>query len=270
MLGQQPDTTMGSRTMQPIEYDVLKRMELSAFSNMVLVKVPNFEEDRTTKGGILLNVNKDTQYFSEGDDESSHMADTEIVRGVVEKVPPGLLPDGDLLPRHIDMELQVGDEIIWDYYDSRHSVSFVCGPDEFRLLNYASCYLAIRDGELICLNGYALFEDVFVEFSGAGEGKNKEIIGQNKDGGPVPSSGILLSTSPQLEKLKGRVYAIGTPVEYTSEYYSDDIDIAPGDLVEFRKKFSRIYLERAKHFQTLDKRLFRAQRREIILNRSAI
>lgn len=256
---------MGSRTKQPIEYDVLKRMTLSAYSNMVMVKVPNFEEDRTTQGGILLNVNPDLQYMDQSTE--SHMADTEIVRGFVEMVPPGLLPDGDLLPWHTEMELKVGDEVIWDYYDSRHAASFVCGEDEYRLLNYASIYLAIRGGELSPINGYCLFQDVYI--SETGKGKDQDGKKHDKDGGPDEST-IILSTSPKLEALKGKVYAVGTPVSYTSDYYSDGIDIAPGDIVEFRKKFNRVYLERAKHYQTLDKRLFRAQRREIVLNRSSI
>ena len=239
------DTSMGSRTQQKIDREVLYQMVLSAYSNMVLVRVPDFKEERKTEAGIILDINPDVQYL---DGDGSHMADMERVVGIVEKVFPGLLPDGDLLAWHTKMELQVADTVYFDYYDSINSTSFVCDEDEYRLIPYASCYLARRNvephgddafwEETICLNGYCFFEDVF-----------------------LPDDGF--SPYPKLDLSKGLVYATGIPVDYWSDYWSDDIEIRPGDVVTFRKKYPRVYLERQKHLQTLGKRLFRAQRKDI-------
>ena len=74
---------MGSRTKQRIDEKELKAMTLSAYSNMVMIRVPDFEKERTTKSGIVLDVNPDTQYFDQG--TGSHMADlarvVEIISG---------------------------------------------------------------------------------------------------------------------------------------------------------------------------------------------
>ena len=232
------DTSMGSRTQQKIDREVLSQMVLSGYSNMVLIKVPKFKEERKTKSGIILDVNPHVQYL---DGEGSHMADLERVLGTVEKIPPFLTPDGDMLAWETPIDLKVGDGVYFDYMDSINSTSFVCEEDEYRLIPYSSCYVAIRGEEMICLSGYCLFENIY-------EKKHS------------------LSTSETLVELKGKVYQVGTTVVYSNQIYSDDIEIEVGDIVTFRKRFSRVYLERQKHLQTLNVQLFRAQRREIIYN----
>ncbi len=238
MINQGKDTSMGSRTMQKIDQKVLDQMVLSSYSNMVLIKVPNFREERKTKAGIILDVNPHVQYL---DGEGSHMADMERVVGIVEKIPSTLRPDGDMLAWETPIELRIGDTVYFDYMDSINSTSFVCEDDEYRLIPYSSCYMAIRGEEMICLSGYCLFESIY-------EKKHS------------------LSTSETLVELKGKVYQVGTPVTYSNPTYTDDIDIKPGDVVTFRRGFSRVYLERQKHLQTLDLKLFRAQRAQIIFN----
>ena len=232
------DTSMGSRTQQKIDREVLDQMVLSGYSNMVLIKVPKFKEERKTKSGIILDINPHVQYL---DGEGSHMADLERVVGVVERVPPFLTPDGDVMAWETPIDLEVGDSVYFDYMDSINSTSFVCDEDEYRLIPYSSCYVAIRGEEMICLNGYCLFEDIH-------EKKHR------------------LSTSETLVELRGKVYQVATPVVYSNTIYTDDIEIKVGDTVTFRKQFSRVYLERQKHLQTLDVKPFRAQRREIIYN----
>ena len=242
---------------------------------MVLIQVPDFLKERVTKGGIIIDVNPKTQYM---DSEGSHMADLERVVGIVEKVPPGLTPDGDMLAWTTEMELKVGATVYFDYYDSINSTSFVCGEDEYRLIPYSACYLAVRNvepfgndaywEESVCLNGYCLFEDVYeeVKFSAPGETKKWNLTDLDEEGRiKGAQSDVVFQPHPKLEKLKGKVFAIAAPVDYCGDY-SDDVDIEPGDIVEFRDKFSRIYLERQDHLRTLDKKLFRAQRREIIFN----
>lgn len=237
-----PDTTMGSRTMQRIDERTLKEMTLSAHSNMVLIKVPDFKKERVTKSGILLDVNPDVQYFDQG--EGSHMADLARVIGVVEKIPPALLPDGDILSWHTPMDLNVGDTVWFDYMDGMNSTSFVIGDDEYRLIPYSSCYIAYRESQIgkpICLNGYILFEDVM----------------QPKD---------KLEHIDKVDPLKGKIYAIGDPVEHTLAYWTEDIEVEEGDIVEFRKKFPKVYVERQLYFQQLDRKLFRGQRKDIVFN----
>ena len=231
------DVSMGSRTEQKIDKDTLDQMILSAYSNMVLIKVPEFRVERKTKAGIILDVNPQVQYFD--DDTGSHMADLERVVGIVEKVPPALLPEGDMLAWWTEVEVIKGDTVYFDYFDSINSTSFVCDEDEYRLIPYSSCYIAIRESQIVCLNGYCLFEDVY-----------------------KPDDGF--SPHPILDDLKGKVYSLGSKMKYWTASYTDDIDIEVGDTVTFRKKAARIYLERAKHFQTLDKKLFRMQRKDVI------
>lgn len=242
-INQQPDTSMGSRTKQRIDEKQLKEMTLSAHSNMVLIKVPDFEKERVTKSGIILDVNPDTQYFDEG--SGSHMADLARVMGFVEKVPPALLPDGDILPWETTMDLEVGDTVWFDYMDGLNSTSFIIGDDEYRLLPYASCYIAIRDSHQttkpICLNGYILFEDVL-----------------------KPDDGF--STERKVDDFKGKIYAAGGPVTHTLDYWTEKIEVEEGDIVQFRMKFPKVYLERQKYFQQLDKKLFRGQRKDIVFN----
>ena len=239
MIDKSPDTTMGSRTKQRIDEKTLKEMTLSAYSNMVLIKVPDFKKERVTKAGIILDVNPDTQYFDQG--EGSHMADLARVVGIVEKVPPGLTPDGDIQPWETSMDLQVGDTVWFDYMDGMNATSFIMGDDEYRLIPYASCYIAYRDSRFVTLNGYILFEDVF----------------QPKDE---------LEHIDKVDPLKGKVYAVADPVVHTLDYWTEQIDVAVGDTVEFRKKFPKVYLERQKYFQQLDKKLFRGQRKDIVFN----
>jgi len=233
---------MGSRTKQRVDKKFLDETTLSAYSNMVLVKIPDFDKERVTESGIVLDVNPDVQYFDEG--EGSHMADVARVIGIVEKAPPALLPDGDILPWKTTMDLQVGDTVVFDYMDGLHATSFIIDDDEYRLIPYASCYIAIRDSRYdnpICLNGYILFEDVL-----------------------LPDDGF--SPHRKVDPMKGRVHSIGEPVVHHIDYWTEDIEVTVGDYVEFRDKFPKIYLERQKHFQQLDKKLFRAQRKDIVFN----
>lgn len=235
MLDQSPDKgQMGSKTGQIIDRDELLSMELGAYSNMVMVKVEKFKEDRKTKAGIILTVNPDTQYL---DGDGSHMADMTIVRGVCEKAPSGLLPDGDLLPWHTEVEVVPGDELVWDYMDARNATSFICDEDEYMLLPYGSIYAVIRGDGILGVNGYILFTEVMKERHS-------------------------LTVSDEVDLTKGKVYALAQPVEYTADYWQDGIDVQVGDIVEFRSKASRVLLERTKHLQTLPDRLFRHQRRD--------
>jgi hypothetical protein len=55
-------------------------------------------------------------------------------------------------------------------------------------------------------------------------------------------------------------------VEHCLAYWTEDIDVGVGDYVQFRKKFPKVYLERQKYFQQLDKKFFRGQRRDIVYN----
>jgi co-chaperonin GroES (HSP10) len=242
MFDRSPDQTMGSRTQQRVDKEMLNEMVLSAHSNMVLIRVPDFNKERVTKSGIILDVNPDTQYFDQG--TGSHMADLARVIGIVEKVPPSLLPDGDILPWKTTMDLLVGDTVWFDYMDGLNATSFIIGDDEYLLIPYASCYIAIRDSRfenIICLNGYILFKDVL-----------------------LPDDGF--SPERKIDPLKGKIHAIGNPVEHTLDYWTEDIEVAVGDHVEFRKKFPKVYLERQKYFQQLDKKLFRGQRKDIVFN----
>lgn len=259
------DVSMGSRTEQKIDKETLDQMILSAYSNMVLIKVPEFRAERKTEGGIILDVNPQVQYFD--DDTGSHMADLERVVGVVEKVPPSLLPEGDMLAWWTEVEVMVGDTVYFDYFDSINSTSFVCGEDEYRLIPYSSCYIAIRESQIVCLNGYCLFEEVYEDDADAGEAKGPiNMAMMDKEGVIGSKTDKIFSPNPKPDELKGKVHSLGSKMKYWTDHYTDDIDIEVGDTVTFRKKAARIYLERAKHFQTLDKKLFRMQRKDVIFN----
>ena len=74
-------------------------------------------------------MNPDTKYMH---GVGSHMADGARVIGIVEKVPPGLLPDGDILSWETSMDLEVGDTVWFDYMDGLHATSFIVDDDRER------------------------------------------------------------------------------------------------------------------------------------------
>jgi len=238
---------MGSKTRQVLDRARLKNMRLSRYSNMILIKIPDYKKERTTKAGIILDFNPNTQYL---DGPGSHMADVEKIVGIVEKVPESLYVDGDVMPWYTEIQVVPGDLVWFDYYDSLNSITFLVEEDEYRLIPYSSCYIAIRKGFdprpdlATCLNGYCLFEEVV-----------------------APKQSELQAGLPdRMEKYKGRVFKTGKSVTYPNRIYTDDIYIRPGDVVEFRKGFAKVFLERQTYFMTLDRMLFRAQRKDIIYN----
>jgi hypothetical protein len=82
--------------------------------------------------------------------------------GVVVQLPEKLVfshdPDTDSLQFNVENELQVGDVIIFNYLAHHFAVSTGAVIDGNILVKYDSIYLAIRNGEVIALNGSVIVE----------------------------------------------------------------------------------------------------------------
>jgi co-chaperonin GroES (HSP10) len=76
--------------------------------------------------------------------------------GIVESIPE-MLSTGKMM-WNTDIELQVGDLVWYDYLMSLNSDSFFIEDVEYKLMDYQYLYVVKRGDDIICLNGYCLFE----------------------------------------------------------------------------------------------------------------
>lgn len=228
-----------------LSQEEVDNMVMNLYSNCVLVKVEI--KERTTAGGLLLDF-ADGAVIEDmtGDKKeySTYLADAERIRGEVYKLPDRLYPDDDYLPWYSDIETKQGDTVYFDYYDSINSVAFAVGDYEYRVLPYSALYVAIRGEQIIPLNGYNIFEDIKEEKTST------------------------LEVIDKVSELKARCVYTATPVRFCNKKVSDDLELNPGDIVEFRKGFKKVFLERQWYFATFDenKLYFRAHRKDIAYN----
>lgn len=130
--------------------------------------------------------------------------------GIVEAVPNRLKTKGMMWDT--DMELMRGDLVWYDYLMSLNSDSFFVDEVEYKLMQYEYLYVAKRGDDIVCLNGYCLFEpkeDVLKTNS------NLIIVHEGKD--------------IRLGKL---IYKGNANRSYESEWVDDD-SIEVGDMAVF-------------------------------------
>jgi len=120
--------------------------KLVPMNNKVLVKVHDPVLERKSAGGIILIAPTDTDWNPEVHADRY---------GVVERLPRGLRGGGMW---KTNIELGVGDLVWYDYLMGLNSDSIMVGDVEYKLMDYFYLYVAKRGEQIICLNGYCLFE----------------------------------------------------------------------------------------------------------------
>jgi len=175
---------------------------MKQLNNLVLIK-PNTShyEHITLKSGLVL-------WFDQSFEKEQHACTSGTIVGLPEKV---VYPK----PFKPQMELQIGDEVIFHYLDHSNAKSNgTMDKDGNMFLPYDFLYLAIRNGEVIMLNGYIVVEGI------------KETISSNKL--IIPDANI------KQDETKGIVRYAGTPLEDGFDYP----EILPGMKIVFPKHCS--------------------------------
>lgn len=118
--------------------------------NNVLVK-----SDRTDE--ILLS-NGYKLFIDNRFEEQKNSPQSGIVVQLPEKLVFSHNPDTDSVQYDVDIELQVGDFVIFNYLAHSHAVKTGAVIDGNILVKYDAIYLAIRNGEIITPNGSVIVE----------------------------------------------------------------------------------------------------------------
>jgi co-chaperonin GroES (HSP10) len=205
------------------------------YRGMVLIK-PVSKEGATTKAGVIVGFDSDAKYV---DEEGSHIADMTSTVGTVIALPIHHWTEGYT----IENELQVGDQVWFNYFSSLHGTDIWVGRELYRMVQYSGMVAARRGDQLIILNGYVLLEDV-----------------EEKKG----SDSIWSPTHK--DHTRGIIRFMGSKREYDLPQLTDDIDIAIGDEVLLRKGAHIIPMERQKYLATFDnQRMYRRVKRSDIV-----
>jgi co-chaperonin GroES (HSP10) len=232
------------RELQQITKEILNKGKLVPGNNLVLVRVKS-NEGRKTKAGIIVGFNNEVQYV-EG--SGSHMADMAEVHGTVVQVPEWLyyqVGDSSSMTWKTRMQLEVGDEVWFNFIASTHANGFEVEDSMYLFIPYGDCLVAKRGEAVIPLNGYVLLSEV----------KKEEV------------SFLYLADVDKIDTHRGIVRYVGEPnMEYRVDAFSDDIDIAEGDLVQLKGGFTPFRLERQSYFNDFGDMLIVVQRRNIDLN----
>jgi len=208
-------------------------------NNRVLIRTAIRNEDRTTKGGVY--------YIAPSETDWRPAEHTNRISEVV--LPPKKLnfsnrpTDYDSMPWDADVEIKAGD-IVWHDFMAVHNCPVILSdaqPDEeYKLVNYQDLYVVKRDEEIIPLNGYCLCEEV-----------SEERLSD------------MQVTDSKVDKRFGKVAYLGKPNrEYRQSTFTDDAEVAVGDIIIKRKPDIHILLESEEHRQ-LDKMYFIIQRKDI-------
>ena len=220
-------------------------------SNYVMVESELTAEGKTTKGGIVVGHDEDvTFYSSEENADHAHEADIAQICSRVYEVPDKLYYNKEdqvgSMPWDCDMELQVGDMVWYSVLESRNAVTVVCEGRGYKLIPIQDCYVAKKEDEVICLNGYVLLEPVY-----------------HKNDSP-----LAVSQKGEVDKTRGIVRYVGNPNrEYLVPYYADFQNLEIGDEVLLAQGTSPWLLERKSYLAQFDKEnlYWVVQRRRISL-----
>jgi len=205
------------------------------YRGMVLIR-PVSKEGATTKAGVIVGFDPDAKYV---DEEGSHIADMTSTVGTVIALPIHHWTEGYT----IENELQVGDQVWFNYFSSLHGTDVWVGKELYRLIKYDGLVAARRGGEIIILNGYVLLEEVMEE---------------KKDNS-------IWSPAHKLTD-RGIIRYLGGKRVYDIPALTDDIDLNVGDTVLLRKGAHVIQMERQKYLATFnDGEMYRRVKRSDIV-----
>jgi len=216
---------------------------MKLINNLVLIRhLPN-DEIRLVNGSVLY---VDTRF-----EEYLHAPVVGIVEAVPEKLsyPP--------MPWITDMELQVGDKVIFNYLSVRtaEQLGYKLNRTTY-FIPYRDCYVVFRENKIVCLNGNILVEPII------------------EDDWTTAKIDLLKSDlSSERSKTEGIVRYAGNPTSYIDEdtgvFYTDS-QVFPGDEIvfhwsdaiplqpnqEIKGEISRnMFLYRMRHCDVLGKRV---------------
>ncbi len=221
---------MPEKTLTKISKEKLSSLKMT--NNKVLVEITETNEGRTSKGGIILGVNIDIMY---GAGEESNVADQGVIHGYVHAIPDKLFFDRDSedgLPWETELEIEVGDRLVFDYLDALNCDEIEVGDRVFKILDYTSLYVAIRGEDIISLNGYNLLLPCLRK----------------------PTSEFDINQETR-DFSKGVVKHLAKPNKrYNDINKSDGIELGVGDTVMFTDHYAKnpLFAERYKEYVTLD------------------
>jgi len=221
------------------------------YNNYVLIKPERYKDHVVTPNGTKI-------YLVPMWEKERHYPTT----GVVMQVPESLYYDPDTdnfngAAYDVDMELQPEDVVLFNYKAVAYSLE-VQGQnpalvDGGVFIRYDSIYCAIRNGEIVPVNGYIIVEaeTMDLDFTAPEWLELPEIMKKNKS------------------KTRGKVLYTGSPVRgYRSrpELASDSIEINVGDTIMFLAHMG-VKLQTDEH-QTVGKgrTIYRLHRKDVVLN----
>lgn len=203
-------------------------------SNKVLIKIEERNVEKKTDSGIIMVASTDTDY---------NPAVHSDRYGVVYAVPPSLRFDKSPMGMtwKTDIEIEVGDEVWFDYMNSENCVVLECDDgNDYKLIDYENIYVAKNGNDLWPLNGYCLFSDHLFKATSKFD----------------PLDGTV-------DKRFGYVEHVASVIqEYQTATFSDNIDLDVGDKVMFGHRAQYYYIEE-KRYMGLDQMYRPVQRRNV-------
>jgi len=223
------------------------------FGNQVLIKLDKANDTIKLKNGVELYL--DTTFEVE-----KHATVTGEICGLPKKLKyTGRANDG--MPWNTPMELKIGDRVVIYYM----AVINALAPERMRAMavegdnyiwtGYQNVYAAVRDGQIVPVNGYCLIEPC----------ENPEWVEIMERMAKLNLRGIPPNTKSLTGVVYGKVKYLGRPnIAYVDGHTDDQVAINVGDTVVM-KKISDIPLEYDLHAK-IDggRKYWRVQRRNIL------
>jgi len=213
--------------MIEITKDELDRMVMK--SNKVLIRQPEKDKGFIVRPSGLMVITNANAMITNSQESYEKTDETRFMPrwGIVERVPSELRfnkrqkenPKDNRYDEYLDwgttQELEIGDEVWASYFDIMHCDKFDCEDTIYWIVDYKYLIVAKRGEQVICLNGYILFEQ--------------------RNDYPLKSKFIILPK--EIDKSKGTIKHIGSANEwYVNPKYSDNVEVYEGQDVLFRNK----------------------------------
>ena len=214
-----------------ISKDELSKLNIPYASNMVIVHVPHQNINTRTKSGVYVVGDHDFNVHHHLERwgyvyECASSFEYEDFRGIVSW--------------DTDIECEVGDKVWFDFRAALHAYTFIVDDEWYKVLDYSQLYVAKRGEDIIPLNGYVLLSDYI----------------------PETTSSILISSKPD-DRFAVVEYCGSKNKRYQIKYFSDDIDINPGDHIMFEQGTTAYWMEDELHM-SFDKKVRLQQRKRIL------
>lgn len=210
-----------------------------------MTEVDSFDQVQANDGVVLVKPDKDNNQFKLGNKQITIDTTFEpykhaITTGTVVKVP---LRSGD---QRTSVEVQHGDRVFFHYLAmsnaAKNNSCVICGDEYLMKINYGSMFVAMREKEVVMLNGYILVVPAANDFPMRLPGSIK-----------IPQHLMDAKSA-----FKGEVRHVGTPLAGEEDFLN------PGDNVYFRKH-SDVPLQYELHRDFKEKEIFWRMKRYNVL-----